>query len=106
MFMSTLSKAFDRVWLEDLIYKQQSLGISGLPLRCIESFLSNRFQSSSWLPVLAGVRQGCTLGFLLFLVLLMIYLKIYHQVPNSLQMILLFFQLSCPRYQFFIVTTK
>ena len=68
MFMSTLSKAFDRVWLEDLIYKQQSSGISGLPLRCIESFLSNRFQSSSWLPVLAGVRQGSTLGFLLFLV--------------------------------------
>ena len=36
-----ISKAFDRVWHEGLIYKLQSLGISGLPLKCIESFLSN-----------------------------------------------------------------
>ena len=33
-----ISKAFDRVWHEGLIYKLQSLGISGLPLKCIESF--------------------------------------------------------------------
>ena len=39
-----ISKAFDRDWHEDLIYKLQSRGISGLPLKCIESFLSNRFQ--------------------------------------------------------------
>ena len=36
-----ISKAFDRVWHEGLIYKLQSLGISGLPLKCTESFLSN-----------------------------------------------------------------
>ena len=60
---------------EGLIYKLQSLGISGLPLKCIESFLSNRFQrvllngqSSSWSPVLAGVSQGSILGPLLILV--------------------------------------
>ena len=40
-----ISKAFDRVWHEGLIYKLQSLGISGLPLKCIESFLSNISQS-------------------------------------------------------------
>ena len=68
VYFWTQSKAFDRVWHGCLIYKLQSLGISGLPLKCIESFLSNRFQrvllngqSSSWLPVLAGVPQRSVL---------------------------------------------
>ena len=64
------------IWHEGLIYKPQSLGISGLPLKYIESFLSNRFerfllngQSSSWLPVpLAGVSKGSILGSLFLLV--------------------------------------
>ena len=62
-------KAFDLVWHEGLIYKLQSLGMSGLPLKCIESFLSNKFQrvllngqSSSWSPVPASVPQGSILG--------------------------------------------
>ena len=77
------SKAFDGVWHEGLIYKLQSLEISGLPLKCIESFLTNRFQSflinrfqgvlldgqlSSWSPVLAIMPQRFILGPLLFLV--------------------------------------
>ena len=64
MFLD-ISKAFDRVWHEGLIYKLQSFGISGLSLKCIQIFLSNRFQrvllngqSSSWSPVQAGVPQG------------------------------------------------
>ena len=35
-----ISKAFDRVWHEGLLYKIQSTGISGTPLKLIESFLS------------------------------------------------------------------
>ena len=70
-----ITKTFDWVWHENLIYKLQSLGISSLPLKCIESFLSNRFQrvllntqSSSWSPVLGGMLQRSILGPLLFLV--------------------------------------
>ena len=70
-----ISKAFDRVWHEGLIYKIQSTGISGTPLKLIKSFLSGRFQrvllngqTSSWSPILAGVAQGSILGPLFFLI--------------------------------------
>ena len=41
-----LSKAFDKVWLEGLLYKLKNNEINGNALQLIESFLHNRRQRS------------------------------------------------------------
>ena len=70
-----LSKAFDKVWHEGLLYKIKSNGINGNALQLIESFLHNRRQrivlngqSSSWLSIRLAYPQGSVLGPLFFLI--------------------------------------
>ena len=69
-----ISKAFDRVWHEGLIYKLKAAGVSGDVLRWFQSYLSGRRQRvalpgsfSEWVYIKAGVPQGSIPGPLLFL---------------------------------------
>ena len=70
-----ISKAFDRVWHEGLLFKLRRMGISGTLLEWFKSYLDQRLQRvvlegsfSDFKEVKAGVPQGCILGPLLFLV--------------------------------------
>ena len=65
-----ISKAFDKVWHDGLIFKLQENGISDNLLKVLKHFLTNRKQrvvlngqSSSWTNVKAGVPQGFILIF-------------------------------------------
>ena len=70
-----ISKAFDKVWHEGLLFKLKQNGISGNLLNVITDFLYQRKQRvvlngqhSSWTNVEAGVPQGSILRPLFFLI--------------------------------------
>ena len=72
-----MSKAFDKIWYQGLIFKLKSTEISDSILRLIECFLRNSFQSvllnghtSEWLPVKAGVPKGSIFSPVFFLIYL------------------------------------
>ena len=70
-----ISKAFDKVWHDGLVFKLKTYGITGPLLLLIESYLSSRQQhvilngkSSDWSFITAGVPQGSVLSPLFFLI--------------------------------------
>ena len=64
-----ISKAFDKVWHEGLIFKLKQNGITGNLLNILEDFLSKQKQrvalngkTSNWENIQAGFPQGSILG--------------------------------------------
>ena len=70
-----ISKVFDRVWRDGLLFKLKQNGVSENSFQLIKRFLSGRFQkvllndqTSDWETIQAGVSQGPILGPLFFLI--------------------------------------
>ena len=70
-----ISKAFDKVWHDGLIFKLKSYGVEGELFLLLKNYLRNREQrvvlngqTSEWKRIYSRVPQRSVLGLLLFLI--------------------------------------